>query len=314
MEYRRLGRSGLQVSVVGLGTNNFGGRMDYEQSERVMRQALDDGINLIDTSNSYGKALSEEYIGKSIKGIRSQFLLATKAASSIGSGPNQGGASRKHIMEQVELSLKRLDTDYVDLYQMHYPDTNTPIEETLRTLDDLVRQGKVRYIGCSNYAAWQVSEAILTSRTLNLEPFITVQPEYSMLRRDVEKELIPCCQAYGLGILPYFPLASGFLTGKYKRGQQVPEGTRLFGNERMRQRVLTDENFDLLERLEAFAAQRERSMVELAIAWLMANPLVSSVIAGATKPEQVVANAKAADWNLTPEEMQEISGILNGET
>ncbi len=314
MEYRRLGRSGLQVSVVGLGTNNFGGRMDYEQSERVMRQALDSGINLIDTSNSYGKTLSEEYIGKSIKGVRSQFLLATKVASNVGPGPNQSGASRKHIMEQVELSLKRLNTDYIDLYQIHFPDADTPIEETLRALDDLVRQGTVRYIGCSNYAAWQVSEAILTSRTLKLEPFITVQPEYSMLRRDVEKELIPCCQAYGLGILPFFPLASGFLTGKYKRGQPVPEGTRLFGNERMRQRTLTDENFDLLERLEAFAEQRERSMVELAFAWLMANPLVSSVIAGATKPEQVVANAKAADWNLTPEEMQEINGILNGET
>lgn len=312
MEYRRLGRSGLEVSAVGLGTNSFGARMNLEQTERVIRQTLELGINLLDTSNSYGNGLSEEYIGKSVKAIRSQVVLATKAAAPMGRGPNQGGASRRHIMEQVEASLKRLETDYVDLYQMHYPDPNTPIEETLRTLDDLVRQGKVRYIGCSNYAAWQVAEAVLTSQALRLESYISVQPEYSMLNREVEKELMPCCQALGLGILPYYPLASGFLTGKYRRGEAAPEGTRLALTPRRAQSTLTEANFAVLARLEAFAAERGRPMVELAIAWLLANPLVGSVIAGATRPEQVVANAKAADWHLTPEEVQEIDGILKG--
>ena len=311
MKYRRLGNSGLEVSVVGLGTNNFGRRMDAKQADGVIHQAVDLGINFIDTANGYGDGLSEEFIGKSTKAIRSQVLLATKAAAPRGEGPNQRGASRKHLLEQVELSLKHLDTDYIDLYQIHFPDPNTPIEETLRTLDDLVRQGKIRYIGCSNYAAWEVTEAILTSRMLNLEPYVSVQPEYSMLRRDAEKELLPCCQKYGLGILPYFPLASGFLTGKYRRGQPAPEGTRLSGNERMQQRTLTDANFDLLEHLEAFATEREHPMVELAFAWLLYNPLVSSVIAGATKSEQVVANANAADWHLTPQEVEELNGILD---
>jgi aryl-alcohol dehydrogenase-like predicted oxidoreductase len=311
MEYRRLGNSGLEVSVVGLGTNNFGGRMDFEQTEKVVRHAVEVDINLLDTSNSYGNGLSEEYIGRSIKGIRDKLLLATKVATPQG-GPNQGGASRKHILDQVEKSLTRLGTDYIDLYQMHYPDPNTPIEETLRTLDDLVRQGKVRYIGCSNYAAWQVAQAVETSRNLHTEPFVSAQPEYSMLNRDVEAELVPVCQAYGLSLLPYYPLASGFLTGKYRRGQDAPEGTRLAGGSRRAQNTLTDANFDVLEGLEAFAAGREHSMVELAFAWLLTNPVVGSVIAGATKTEQLDANAKAADWHLTPDEMQEIDGILKG--
>ena len=313
MEYRRLGRSGLKVSTIGLGTNNFGGRVDLEGTKRIIRQAVDLGINFIDTSNSYSNGLSEEYIGKSVKGIRSQVLLATKVASTTRQGPNMRGASRVHLLEQVELSLTRLDTDYIDLYQIHFPDPSTPIEETLRTLDDLVRQGKVRYIGCSNYAAWQVAEAVMTSLVLHLETYVSVQPEYSMLNREIEKEIIPCCQAYGLGILPYFPLASGFLTGKYRRGQPIPHGTRLAGNADRAQTILTDANFDILEPLEAFAAEHGRSMVELAISWLLANPLVSSVIAGATKPDQAIVNAKAADWHLTSEEMRRIDAILNGE-
>ena len=312
MEYRRLGNSGLQVSVVGLGTNNFGGRMNYEQTERVLKQALEENINLIDTANTYGGRLSEEYIGKALKGVRSRVLLATKMGMSIGEGPNQRGASRQHIMEQVEISLKKLQTDYIDLYQIHAPDPETPIEETLRTLDNLVRQGKVRYIGCSNFAAWHVTEAMGVARALNLEPFISVQPEYNMMKRDdVERELVPCCQRFKLGILPYYPLASGFLTGKYRRGQGTPQGTRLAGNPQRAQRTLTDANFDVLEQLEAFAAKRGRPLVELAIAWLLANPLVGSVIAGATKPEQLTANAKAADWHLAPDEMEELDNILS---
>jgi aryl-alcohol dehydrogenase-like predicted oxidoreductase len=311
MKYRRLGRSGLELSAVGLGTNNFGARIDYQQTDRVIHQAVEIGVNLIDTANTYGKTLSEEYIGKSTKGIRGQVLLATKVAGPMGQGPNQGGASRKHIMEQVELSLQRLQTDYIDLYQMHFPDSGTPIEETVRTLDDLVRQGKVRYIGCSNYAAWQVAEAVLTSHALHLEAFISVQPPYNMLEREVERELIPCCQAYGIGILPYYPLASGFLTGKYGRGESLSEGTRLYDFAKARSN-LTDWNFDLLDRLTVFASERGHSTLELAIAWLLANPSVGSVIAGAKLPEQVVANVKAADWQLTPEDLHEIGGILNG--
>ena len=310
MEFRRLGNSGLQVSVVGLGTNNFGGRMDYERTERLLSQVLDEGINFIDTANIYSGGLSEEYIGKALKGKRSQVLLATKSGMKVGDGPNQTGASRMHIQEQVEISLRKLQTDYIDLYQIHQADPNTPIEETLRTLDDLVRQGKIRYIGCSNYAAWQVAEAMTTSKSLRMESFISVQPEYSMLNRTVEKELLACYQNYNLGILPYYPLFSGFLTGKYKRGKDVTEGTRLASNARRAESTLTDANFDIIEGLEAFAAKRGRQMVELAIAWLLANPLVSSVIAGATQPEQVTANAKAADWNLTSEEMEELDGIL----
>ncbi len=311
MEYRRLGNSGLQVSAVGLGTNNFGGRTDAQAAERVVHQAIDLGINMIDTSDGYGRGLSEEYIGKAIKGKRSQMVLGTKFHGPTGDGPNQRGTSRIHIVEAVERSLKLLGTDYIDLYQVHRPDYDTPIEETLRTLDDLVRQGKVLYIGCSNFPAWRLAEAIWTSRELHLETFISVQPEYNMLDRRAERELVPCSQAYGLGILPFYPLASGFLTGKYRRGQPAPEGTRLAGNARAQERTLTGSNFDVLERLETFAIEREHTMVELAIAWLLATPAVSSVIAGATKPEQVVDNAKAAQWHLTPQEKQQVDDILD---
>jgi aryl-alcohol dehydrogenase-like predicted oxidoreductase len=311
MEYRRLGNSGLEVSVVGLGTNNFGGRMDAKQTDDVIKKAIDEGINMIDTSNSYGRTLSEEYIGKSVKDVRDQVLLATKVASPMSDGPNMRGTSRKHIMDQAEQSLKRLDTDYLDLYQIHFPDQRTPIEETLRTLDDLVHQGKVRYIGCSNFASWQVAQAMETADALHLEPFVSAQPEYSMLDRRPEAELIPCCEAYGLGFLPFYPLASGFLTGKYKRGEAAPEGTRLARITARSEATLTDANYDLLEALESFTTERDHTMVELAFAWLLGHPVVSSVIAGATKVEQVADNAKAADWHLTPDDMEEINGILD---
>ncbi len=309
MEYRRLGNSGLEVSAVGLGTNNFGGRMDYEATERVIKQTVDVGINMIDTSNSYGNGKSEEFIGKAVKGMRDKVLLATKFASAMGQGPNQRGTSRKHIMTEVEKSLKRLETDYIDLYQVHFPDQRTPIEETMRTLDDLVHQGKVRYIGCSNFASWQIAQAMEVAKAQGLEPFISAQPQYSMLRRDIEKEIVPACQFYGLGLLPYSPLANGFLTGKYERGKPAPEGTRL-ANSRMAGSLLTDANFAVLEGLENFAAERGRSMTDLAFAWLLANPVMGSVIAGATKPEQVVENAKGTDWRLTPDDMKALDGLL----
>ena len=310
MEYRQLGNSGLKVSVVGLGCNNFGGRVDTQGTERVINQCIEEDVILFDTANMYGGGLSEEYMGKALKGKRHQVLLATKAGMAVGDGPNQSGTSRKHLMQEVETSLRKLQTDYIDLYQIHRYDPNTSAEETMRTLDDLVHQGKVRYIGCSNYTAWQMVEAAGVTSALNLEPFVSSQPEYSMIKRVVEKEDGPTAARLGMGILPYFPLASGFLTGKYKRNQQAPEGTRLAGNAQRAQETLTDRNFDLLETLEEFAAERERTMVELAIAWLLANPAVSSVISGATKPEQVTANAKAADWHLTQEEKAQLDCIL----
>jgi aryl-alcohol dehydrogenase-like predicted oxidoreductase len=307
MEYRQLGRSGLQVSEIGLGTNNFGGRLDADATALVIDQVLDVGINMIDTANSYGGGLSEEYIGRALKGKRQQALIATKVASRAADGPNQSGASRQHILTEVEDSLRALGTDYIDLYQIHFPDSNTPIEETMQTLDSLVASGKVRYIGCSNFKAWQLCEAQWTSKSLGLTPFVSAQPRYSMLDRTPEAELVPFCQEYGVGILPYFPLENGFLTGKYKRGQAAPEGTRLAQNDRG---MFTDAHFDILEALESFASERGHTILELAFAWLLANTAVSSVIAGATKPEQVVGNAKAAGWALSGEEMTEIDSLL----
>ena len=307
LEYRQLGNSGLQVSVVGLGTNNFGRRVDAQGTELVINQTLEVGVNMIDTSNSYGGTLSEEYIGRALKGKRQQAVIATKVSSRTGEGPNMAGNSRQHIMAEVENSLRRLSTDYIDLYQIHFTDSNTPIEETLRCLDDLVHQGKVRYIGCSNFKAWQACEAVWTSRTLGIASFVSAQPRYSMLDREIEAELLPFCTEYRVGILPYYPLANGFLTGKYRRGQPPPPGTRLSENDRG---MLTDARFDLLEKLAEFSATRGHSLLELAFAWLLAKPAVSSVIAGATKPEQVAGNAEAADWALTSEEMAALDALL----
>ena len=314
MEYRRLGSSGLEVSVVGLGTNNFGARIDRESSLQVVREAVEQGINLLDTADTYGTGRqSEEYIGQAVKGIRSKVLIGTKVGIRMGDGPNNAGASRQHIVEGVEASLRALDTDYIDLYQIHRPDPVTPIEETLRALDDLVRAGKVRYIGCSNYAAWELCEAIWTSRSQHLTPYVSVQPEYSMLVRDAEDELLPLCERYNVGILPYFPLAGGFLTGKYSRGQEPPEGTRLANPRNQFRRYLSDEGFGVLDSLNEFAVAQGHTMVELAFAWLLECPQVSSVIAGATKVEQVQANAKAGEWRLAPDEMAEVNKILDGE-
>ena len=313
MEYRQLGSTGLQVSAVGLGTNNFGFSMDEESSIKVARHAVEEeGINFIDTADIYGKFLSEERIGKALKLVRSQVLIGTKFGMPMGDDPNAKGASRHRIMQQVEGSLRALQTDYIDLYMIHQPDPNTPIEETLRAMDDLVHQGKVRYLGCSNFAAWQLCEAIWTSKAHNLAPFVSVQNEYNMLNRRVERELVPFCHQYDIGIVPFFPLAGGFLTGKYRQGEVVPEGTRLFGNQRAQERTLTEQNFLMLSELENFAVERGHPMVELAIAWLLGNPMVGSVIAGATRPEQVTANAKASDWQLTQEDMKEIDEILTG--
>ena len=310
MNHRQLGSTGLKVSTVGLGTNNFGFRMDEESSIKVARFAVDQGINFFATANTYGRGLSEERIGKALVGIRKEVIIATKVGMAMGDGPNDKGASRHHIMQQAEDSLRLLQTDYIDLYQIHRPDPNTPIEETMRALDDLVKQGKVRYIGCSNYSAWQMCEAIWTAKALSLTQFVTAQPEYNMLNRGIEAELLPFCDLYNIGVLPYFPLASGFLTGKYLQGKDAPEGSRLAGNQRAQQNTLTDKNFSLLAKLSGFAEDRGHPMVELAIAWLLAKPSVSSVIAGATKEDQDTANVKASGWDLTGAEVEELDNIL----
>ncbi len=309
MEYRQLGKSGVRVSAIGLGTNQFGGKVDQQGVNAIIATALDQGINFIDTADTYAKGRSEETLGVALKGCWDRVVFATKVRSRVGEGTNDEGASRYHIMSGVEASLRRLDTDHIDLYQVHRWDESTPIEETLRTLDQLVRSGKVRYIGASNFAAWQLARANLLAEVHGWEPFVTVQPHYHMLEREIEHELVPYCNAYKVGILPYFPLAGGFLTGKYRRGQPAPAGSRGESSQYVI-RYMTDANYDRLEKLEAWAGERGHTMGELAHAWLLAQPRVSSVISGATNPEQVKANARAADWKLNPDEYAQVNAIL----
>jgi len=310
VEYRNLGNSGLQVSVVGLGCNNFGMRLDAAATKAVVDKAIDMGITFFDTADVYGRGKSEEYLAPALKPHRRNVVIATKSVSPMGEGPYWAGASRKYLMDAVDDCLRRLDTDYIDLYQMHRWDDRTPIEETLRALEDMVRAGKVRYIGCSNYTGWQVVEAAWVAKTEHLTPFISAQNQYNLLERNVERELVPACRKYGLSILPYFPLASGFLTGKYRPGEPPPEGTRLAGMGPMASRVLNEKNFDTLMKLESLAQRSGHTMLDLAIGWLASLPYVGSVIAGATKPEQVEQNVKAAEYRLTPEEMKEVDEIL----
>ena len=309
MEYRQLGHSGLEVSLVGLGTNNFGRRCDQAQSAAVLDQALESGINFIDTANIYSAGESETHIGHWLQGKRDQVLIATKFGMDMGDGPMQQGGSRQHIMASVEASLDRLQTDCIDLYQIHRVDRRVPIEETLRALDDLVRQGKVRYIGASNFDAWHLCEAEWVARTRHLNRFVSVQNYYNLLKREIEREVTPFCETYGVGIIPYFPLESGFLTGKYRRGETPPEGARLTGSPRGDD-LLTDDNFDLLDRLSAFAQERGHTLLDLAIAGLAVQPAVASIIAGATTPEQVVANVAAAEWTLSAADRDALDEIL----
>ncbi len=309
MHYRKLGNSGLKVSVVGLGTNQFGGKVSHEEAAKIIGRALDLGLNFIDTADSYTGGESERAIGKAIAARRAEVVLATKVASKVGDGPNDVGASRQHIMAGVEASLRRLNTDYIDLYQIHRFDASTPMEETMRALDDLVRSGKVRYIGASNYAAWQLCRSNDIAERWGWSQFVSVQPHYHMLERSIEHEVIPYCAASGVGIIPYFPLAGGFLTGKYREGEPAPKGSRGENNSYV-QKYFTPENFALVRKLEAFAQGRGRSMAELAISWLLSRPQVSTVISGATSQAQVEANVKAAEWSLSPEEAAEVDGIL----
>lgn len=306
MEYRKLGTTGLKVSAVGLGCNNFGMRCDADQTRAVVHACLDAGINFFDTADVYGGTKSEEFLGQALKGVdRTSVVIASKFAMPL--GPGKRGASRHYIMSAVEASLTRLGTDYIDLYQQHAPDPDTPIEETLRALDDLVTAGKVRYLGNSNFTGWQLADADWTARHHGLNRFATAQNLYNLLDRRIEKEVLPACRQFGLGLLPYFPLASGLLTGKYARGQAAPEGTRLAGERGTN--ALTEENFDVLERLDSFARDAGHTLLELAVSWLASNPDVSSVIAGATRPEQVLANIESAQWRLTTEELATVADL-----
>jgi aryl-alcohol dehydrogenase-like predicted oxidoreductase len=322
MEYRNLGRSGLKVSAIGLGTHYFGWLHDEATSIAVIERALDLGISFIDTADVYDMGRSEEFVGKAIKGRRSDLVIATKFGWPMGGGPsgapvdsrpNARGGSRHYVMRAAEASLKRLGTDYIDLYQIHFPDPSTPIEETLRALDDLVRAGKVRYTGCSNFAAWQVSEAMWTSRCHNLNAFATSQPLYNLLQREIEQDHVPCCDGHGLGIIPWGPLAGGFLTGKYRRDQSFPEHSLLATRPMAYERITTDDNWTKLERFEAFARARGHTVGELAIAWLLAQPRVCSVIAGASRATQLEEHVAAARWRLDAAELAEIDRICAGD-
>ncbi len=309
MEYRKLGNSGLMVSAIGLGTNTFRRRIDERTSVAIVHRAVELGVNYIDTADTYDLGGAEEFIGKALRGKRSQVILATKFGKPMGSGPNESGSSRYYIMKEVEASLRRLQTDHLDLYQIHEPDPQTPIEETLRALDDLVRAGKVRYIGTSNFAAWQLCEALWTARVKGLNTLITEQSRYNLLDRAIEQELVPLCQAHNIGIIPWGPLAGGFLTGKYRRGEKplpewrLAEGARIYGN------LFSEVNWQKLAKLDAFATQRGHTLGELAIAWLLAKPWVATVITGAREVEQVAANVAAGAWKLTGEEAAEVDAL-----
>jgi len=313
MEIRNLGRSGLRVSAVGLGCNNFGQRTDLETSRKVIHKAIDLGITLFDTADIYaGMGGSETVLGEVLGDRRKDIVLATKYCKPMSNDGSKQGASRRYIMSAVEASLKRLKTDYIDLYQQHDYDALTPIEETLRTLDDLVRQGKVRYIGNSNFPAWRIAEAEMAARQMGVAPFVSCQDEYSLVVRNIEKDLLPAAQHFNLGLLPFFPLANGLLTGKYKPGAEPPADSRFAKAPALRDRSATPRNQAIVEKLDAFVKARGHTLLELAFSWLAARPQVSSVIAGATRVEQIEQNVKAAEWKLTAEEMAEIDGITLG--
>jgi aryl-alcohol dehydrogenase-like predicted oxidoreductase len=306
VEYRALGESGLRVSVVGLGCNNFGRRINLEQTRAVVHAALDAGVTLFDTADIYGE--SEDYLGEVLGSARADIVLATKFGMDMGGqlGPDWGArGSRRYIRKAIESSLRRLRTDCVDLYQLHAPDASTPIEETLAALHELVDEGKVRYVGCSNFAAWQLADADWTARSGGHPRFISAQNHYSLIERGVEAELAPACKRFGVGILPFYPLANGLLSGKYTRGEAAPEGSRLAA----RQEWLSDERFDKVEALASYAEERGRSLLDVAIGGLAAQRQVASVIAGATKPEQIQANVAAGEWVPSPEDLKALNKL-----
>ncbi len=308
MTYRQLGDSGLTVSTVGLGCNNFGRRLDQDGTTAVVRAALDAGVTLFDTADIYGQGASEELLGRALGSERDTVVVATKFGMDMhgSNGPDWGvRGSRRYVRLAVEASLRRLGTDWIDLYQLHRPDPVTPIAETLAALTELVQEGKVRYVGSSNLAGWQVVDADWTARSEGLERFVSAQNEYSLLARGVEEDLVPACEHVGVGLLPYFPLASGLLTGKYRRGEAAPAGTRL----ESRREVLEGADWDVIEGIEAYAAERGLRLIDVAIGGLAAQPAVASVIAGATRPEQVRDNVTAGSWEPTAEDLAELDDL-----
>ena len=310
MRTRNLGHSGLKVSELGIGCNNFGSRLDSEATRRVVHRALDAGITLFDTADGYGnRGGSESQLGEILGARRQDVVLATKFGWPMDDAGVKQGGSRRYLLQAVEASLRRLRTDWIDLYQLHTPDPRTPIEETLRALDDLVRDGKVRYIGCSNFAAWQVADADWTAREAGIARFVSVQNEYSLLVRGIEAELVPAMRHYGLGLLPYFPLAGGMLSGKYRAGEPLPPGARLTETKRSADRFLTGRNWRVVQALQAYADAHGRTLLDVAIAWTAARPSVASVIAGVTRAEQVDANVAAIATELAPDEIAEIDRI-----
>jgi len=304
MEYRQLGTSGLRISAIGLGCNPFGNEVDPPTAEAIVNQAIDLGVTYFDTADSYFEGRSEDYLGRALKGKRDSVIVATKVGNRTGPGPNDNGTSRKHIFDSCDASLRRLQTDYIDVYQIHTPDRRTPIAETMQALHDLVRSGKVRYIGCSNFYEWEVAEAQGVARTHNLTPFVSCQDFYNMLYRDIEKRMTPFCQKYGLAMIPYFPLAGGLLGGSYRRGVAPEPGSR--GAIRPTFRTWdTPRNWTAQEGLAAFAEKRGWALAQMAIAWLLSRPMMATVIAGADKPEHIAANVKALEVKFTAEDFAE---------
>lgn len=310
MEYRQLGNSGVRVSVIGLGANRFGSKeVGQADVDEIIGQALDLGVNFFDTANVYTEGRSEETLGHALKGRMDKVVIASKFSFPRKSSPNSWGASRYQLMQAIDASLRRLQTDHIDLYYTHRWDAMTPIEETLRALDDVIRMGKVCYIGASAYASWQLAHANVLAEMKGWTAFVVIQSEYNLLRRDVEREVLPYCRAHQVGFVPYYPLAGGFLTGKYEQGKPPPPGSR-GQNTRNVQELMTEPNYNTVGRLATWAKARGRGMNELAQAWLLAQPQVCSVISGVTRTDQVVSNVKACDWQLTNEELKEIAAII----
>jgi aryl-alcohol dehydrogenase-like predicted oxidoreductase len=306
MLLREFGTTALRVSAVGLGCNNFGMRLDRPATANVVHAALDAGITLLDTADIYGnRGASETLLGEALGARRKDIVLVTKFGLPMDDSGRRQGGSRRYVLEAVEASLRRLNTDWIDVYYFHRPDPKTPIEETLRALDELVRAGKVRHIGCSNFSAAQIDAAQEVAQQKGLRPFVAAQDQYSLLAREIERDLLPAVARHRLALLPYFPLASGMLSGKYRLGRPLPAGTRL-SHPRYSDRVLNDENLRVVERLEQFCAARGRTLLQLAFAWLLAKPVVASVIAGASTPEQVRQNADATGWQLGADEVAAI--------
>lgn len=311
MEYDRLGNTGLSVSPICLGTMMFGGPTSEADSAKIIHKAIDQGVNFIDTANIYNAGESERVVGRAIADRRENVILATKGRSKMGDGPNEQGASRIHLMHEVDASLKRLGTDYIDLYYVHAPDYETPIDETLRALDDMVRSGKVHYIACSNFRAWRLAEALWTSDGLGLHRFCCVQPLYNIVNRDIEVELLPLCEEYGIGVVSYSPLARGILTGKYQPGKDFPEGSRASRNDkRMNETELRDESMKVSQELVSYCEKRGVAPTQFALAWVLANPRVSSVIVGPRTEQQYDDNMKCLDIEWTQEDEDFVNQLV----